>query len=98
MDFSSSQVKQIFRRFRRAPLFTAIAVFTLAAGIGIACGIAAAFAAMRLLSSLLFHVSPADPLTYIVVALGLVAAAFLASYVPSRQANTVDPVVALRAE
>ena len=70
----------------------------LLAGIGITGGIFAALAVMRLMSSLLFHVSPADPLTYVAVALGLVAAAFLASYVPSRRANTVDPVTALRAE
>ncbi len=68
------------------------------AGIGIAFGLAAAFAAMRLMSSLLFHVSPVDPLTYIAVTVGLVAAALIASYVPSRRAAAVDPVDALRAE
>ncbi len=68
------------------------------AGIGIAFGLAAAFAAMRLMSSLLFHVSPMDPLTYIAVTIGLVAAALVASYVPSRRAASVSPVEALRAE
>jgi ABC-type lipoprotein release transport system permease subunit len=53
---------------------------------------------MRLMSSLLFHVSPMDPITYGVVSVGLVATAFLASYLPSRRAATVDPVEALRAE
>jgi len=67
-------------------------------GIGVACGLAAAFAVMRLMSALLFHVSPVDPITYGGVALGLVATAMLASYVPSRRAATVDPVEALRAE
>lgn len=66
--------------------------------IGVVCGLIAAFALMRLLSSLLFHVSPVDPLTYGAVSLGLVAAALLASYVPSRRAASVDPVEALRAE
>ncbi len=70
----------------------------LLAGIGIAFGLAAAFAAMRLMSSLLFHVSPMDPLTYIAVTIGLVAAALVASYVPSRRAASVSPVEALRAE
>jgi ABC-type lipoprotein release transport system permease subunit len=43
-------------------------------------------------------VSATDPLTYVAVALGLAGAAGLASYVPARQATTVDPVHALRAE
>ncbi|MGB7173002.1 MAG: FtsX-like permease family protein, partial [Candidatus Acidiferrales bacterium] len=67
-------------------------------GVGVACGLVAAFAAMRLMSSLLFHVSPADPVTYGGVTVGLVATAFLASYLPSRRAANVNPVEALRAE
>ncbi|MFZ0641431.1 MAG: ABC transporter permease [Candidatus Acidiferrales bacterium] len=66
--------------------------------IGIASGLVAAFAAMRLMSSLLFHVSPVDPVTYAAVTVGLVAAALLASYLPSRRAANVNPVEALRAE
>jgi ABC-type lipoprotein release transport system permease subunit len=65
---------------------------------GVACGIVVAFAAMRLMSSLLFHVSPADPVTYSVVCGGLISTAALASYIPSRRASAVDPVEALRAE
>jgi predicted permease len=65
---------------------------------GIACGLVLAFAASRLLQSLLFHVSPVDPVTYGVAALGLCAAAWLASYIPSRRTATVNPVDALRAE
>jgi predicted lysophospholipase L1 biosynthesis ABC-type transport system permease subunit len=67
-------------------------------GVGVACGLAAAFPLMRLMSSLLFEVSAVDPLTYGVVSLGLVATAVLASYLPSRRAAAVDPVEALRAE
>jgi predicted permease len=67
-------------------------------GIGVACGIAAAIAVMRLMSSLLFGVNPIDPVTYGAVMMGLAATAFLASYLPSRRARSVDPVVALRAE
>jgi ABC-type antimicrobial peptide transport system permease subunit len=66
--------------------------------IGVGCGLAAAIPLMRLMSSLLFKVSPVDPLTYSAVSLGLVGTAFLASYLPSRRAATVDPVEALRAE
>ncbi|MGC2400205.1 MAG: ABC transporter permease [Acidobacteriaceae bacterium] len=65
---------------------------------GIACGLVLAFSASRLLQSLLFHVSPVDPVTYVVAALGLCAAAWLASYIPSRRTATVNPVDALRAE
>ena len=48
--------------------------------------------------SLLFEVSPADPVTYITVSAGLILAAMLASYLPARRATRVDPVEALRAE
>jgi predicted permease len=68
------------------------------AGIGVACGLVTALVVMRLMSSLLFKVSPLDPVTYIAVSVGVVAVAFFASYFPSRRAATVDPVEALRAE
>jgi putative ABC transport system permease protein len=67
-------------------------------GIGVAFGLLAAIVSMRLLSSLLFKVKPVDPLTYAAAATGLLATAWLASYLPSRRAATVDPVDALRAE
>jgi predicted permease len=68
------------------------------AAAGVACGLVIAFAVTRLLSSLLFHVTPMDPLTYASVCLGLAATAALASYLPSRRTTAVDPVEALRAE
>jgi predicted permease len=67
-------------------------------GIGVAFGLIAAVLLMRLMSSLLFNVNPVDPVTYGAVSLGLAATAWLASYLPSRRAATVDPVDALRAE
>jgi predicted permease len=67
-------------------------------GIGVVIGVAVAIAAVRLMSSLLFKVSPADPITYAAVCVGLVAITALASYLPSRRAASVDPVEALRAE
>ena len=60
--------------------------------------VTAAFAVMRLMSSLLFKVSPVDPVTYGAVTLAVVLTAYLACYLPSRRAATVDPVDALRAE
>ena len=68
------------------------------AGIGVAFGIAVACATMRLMSSLLYHVSPLDPWTYVVATLSILGIAWLATYVPSRKAAVVDPVYALRAE
>ena len=67
-------------------------------GIGIGCGLIVAFISMRLMSSILFNVSPVDPMTYIVITVGVVATAYLACYLPSRRAATVDPVHALRSE
>jgi predicted permease len=68
------------------------------AAVGAACGVAAAFALTRLMSALLFAVSPADPLTYSTVTVSLVGAATIASYLPALRATMVDPVEALRAE
>ena len=67
-------------------------------GAGIVVGLAAATGLTRLMSSLLYGVSPMDPLTFGSVAVGLSAVAMLASYIPARRAAGVDPVVALRAE
>ena len=68
------------------------------AGAGVAIGLTAALATMRVMSSLLFEISPADPLTYATVLLTIVAATCLASYVPAQRATAVDPVEALRSE
>ena len=68
------------------------------AGVGVAIGLVAAFGVMRLISSLLFEVSPVDPLTYAMVSLTLIAATVLASYVPALRATAVDPIEALRSE
>jgi predicted permease len=67
-------------------------------GVGVLCGLVAAFASLRLMSSLLFKVSAVDPITYGAMTLGVVAVAYLACYLPSRRAATVDPLEALRAE
>ncbi len=65
---------------------------------GLAFGLVLAFGLTRFLSSLLFQVGAADPLTYIALALGLGGIAFLACYLPARQASRVDPMVSLRYE
>jgi putative ABC transport system permease protein len=66
--------------------------------IGLALGLAGAFAATRAFSKLLFGVSPTDPSTFAAVAALLFAIGMLASFLPARRASMVDPMVALRSE
>jgi putative ABC transport system permease protein len=67
-------------------------------GMGAVVGLLGALALGRLMSSLLFGISPIDPLAY-VAALGvIISAAALASYLPARRAATIDPIETLRAE
>jgi putative ABC transport system permease protein len=67
-------------------------------GIGVAFGLVASFVTMRLMSSLLFDVSPVDPLTYCSITGVIVVISYIACYLPSRRASTVEPVNALRSE
>jgi len=67
-------------------------------GIGVAIGLISAFLTMRLMSSLLFNVSPMDAGTYIIASICVVSIAWLACYLPSRRAAAVNPTMALRAE
>jgi putative ABC transport system permease protein len=67
-------------------------------GVGVAIGLGAAAALTRLMSSVLFGVSPLDPITYLSVPLVLLTAAVLASYLPARRVTAVDPVDALKVE
>jgi len=66
--------------------------------IGITLGLGATLWGARLLETLLFGVSTKDPLTYALVAAGLVCVALLANLMPARRAASVDPIRALRSE
>jgi predicted permease len=81
-------------RVQRTFLVQGVALAT----IGVAAGLAAAAALTRWMSSLLYEVSPLDPLTFAGVSGVLLVAAGLASYLPSRRASRVDPIVSLRSE
>jgi putative ABC transport system permease protein len=66
--------------------------------VGLAAGLTGAFWLTRWMASLLFEVSATDPLTFVMVGIGLTAIGLLACFVPARRAARVDPMVALRYE
>jgi predicted permease len=66
--------------------------------LGMAAGLAAAFALTRWMKTLLFEVKPTDPLTFSSIALLLLAVALLACWIPARRATKVDPLIALKHE
>jgi len=101
-QFPSAPAEIGIRLALGAPLQGLTAMFVrnglLLSAIGAACGLTAALALTRLMKSLLYNVSPADPLTFAAVSAALILAAALASYLPARRATRVDPVEALRSE
>jgi len=83
---------------RRDVLALIVGHGALLGGLGVAIGLAGAIGVTRFMRSMLFGVSPFDPVSFVGVALGLTAIALLASYIPARRAAKVDPVEALRYE
>jgi predicted permease len=85
-----AQPREIRRLFVRRGLFLV--------GIGLAIGLGGALVFSRLMKSLLFGISPLDPVTFTTMPIVIAAAAALASYLPARRALAVDPGETLRAE
>jgi predicted permease len=83
---------------RRALLRAVLARGLMLTATGIAAGLTAAVASSRSLGSMLYGLTPADPVTYALVALGFALVAAPACYLPAARATRVDPAVALRAE
>ena len=66
--------------------------------LGVIFGVAAAWALTRFLTSFLYGVPPADPVTFGLVSLAVILVSILSCYIPARRATKVDPMVALRYE
>lgn len=65
---------------------------------GVATGLMGSFALTRFLKSLLFNVTPTDPITFAAIAARLAAVALLACFIPAQRATQVAPIAALRSE
>ena len=97
------RTKEIGIRAALGAAKSSILLLVLRKGIALACagaaiGFAAALALTRLMSSLLFGVSPSDPVVYVSVGAICLAAALLACLLPARRATEVDPLISLRYE
>jgi putative ABC transport system permease protein len=66
--------------------------------VGVVIGIAVAFAATRLLGTLLYGVKPVDPIVFAAMSVMMIAIGVLASYVPARRASSVNPIESLRSD
>ena len=68
------------------------------AGIGLILGLAVVLVLARFLTSMLYGVSPSDPVTFVGISFLLAMVALLACYLPARRAARIDPMIAIREE
>jgi ABC-type antimicrobial peptide transport system permease subunit len=66
--------------------------------VGVSLGVALAIPTMRMLTTLLYQVTPSDPIVLVTLAVVMLLVAVLASFLPARRATRVDPLMTLRAE
>jgi predicted permease len=83
---------------RRSVIWLVLRESLVLVAIGMAIGVPAALAATRLIGSVLFGVTPADPFTFSLATLLMIAVAGFAAYLPARRASRIDPMAALRYE
>jgi putative ABC transport system permease protein len=102
MNAFLQDLRHAWRMLLKSPGFTAVTVLSLIVGhgmtltaLGIAAGLAGAFALTRLIASLLFGIGANDPTTFLGISALLLLAAFLACYLPARRAAKLNPMVAL---
>jgi ABC-type antimicrobial peptide transport system permease subunit len=97
-----NNLKFAFRQLRNDPGFTAVAMLTLALGIGSCTAMFSVVRAVLLrplpFANMLFGVSATDPLIFAIKAAIMIAVAAFACFVPARRATKVDPIEALRYE
>lgn len=83
---------------RRQVLWMVLRESILVCALGVALGLPAAIACSRLLRSMLFDLTPGDPLTFVLALIAISLVTLLAAAVPARRASSVDPIIALRYE
>ena len=105
VEFKLGSKSHLKRNLRRRSRSTSrrIRIIVLREGLAVALlgglvGLAGAYGATQMLTNLLYGTAPADPASFAVAAVGVIAVGFVASYIPAARAAGADPLVALRAD